>query len=1063
VTPGDFSEDALIEQPAIKLFRDLGWETINAFNETFVPGGGTLGREASAEVILAPRLRTVLERLNRDAPAQAISAAIEELGRDRSALSAAAANKQVYTLLKEGFVTKAPINGREEPVRMRFIDWDRPTNNDFLLASQFWVTGDVYTRRADLVGFVNGIPVLFMELKATHRRLEWAFHRSLRDYRNNIPNIFWYNGFIVVSNGSQTRLGTMTAGWEHFAEWKKINNEREEGVISLDTVIRATCEPARFLDIVENFVLFEEARGGLIKVLAKNHQYLGVNNAVRALQARSSPLPRTGDLSAVEEGPGVRADALGVFWHTQGAGKSYSMMFFAQKVLRKLPGNFTFVVLTDRRELDDQIYGTFKRSGVVGERHVQAESADHLRRLLTEDHRYIFTLIQKFRADNPRSPAHGRAAGGEGLPILSDRSDIIVMADEAHRSQYDSFAANMRAALPNAAFIAFTGTPLMAGEQKTREVFGDYVSVYDFKQSVEDKSTVPLYYENRIPQLQLANEDLNQDMERLLEEAELDPEQERKLEREFARQYILITANDRLETIAKDIVDHFFSRGFPGKAMVVCIDKATAVRMYGKVQKYWKEYAEAYKETAPTDAYPALTDMAVVVSQSQNEVEDLEKKGADIPPHRQRMMKEDLASKFKDPDDPLRIVFVCAMWMTGFDAPSCSTIYLDKPMRNHTLMQTIARANRVFPNKENGLIVDYVGVFRDLQKALALYAVGGRTTELPVRSKDSLVQQLRVAVDQARAFLTGAGVNIDAILAAGEFEKVRLLDDAVDAIVSGEESKSHFRSLANAVDRAYRAVMPVPATGEFRPLVMLLNVLSWKLHNLTPEVDLGGVLEEVEQLLNESLSAEGYAIAEGKTSKVVDLTRLNFDALRRRFERGRKNTEAAQLKGTLAVKLAQMVTTNKSRIDYLQKFQQMIEEYNAGSVNVQLFFDQLVEFAKELTKEDQRAIAEGLTEEELAIFDILTRPAPPIKPKEEKAIKNIAQDLLETLKREKIVLDWRKRQQTRQGVRAAIEDWLDTLPASFGVDLFKEKCNRVYNHIYDSYFGPNDDIYTRAA
>jgi len=1033
VTTIDYSEDTLIEQPAVNLFRDLGWETVNAFNETFVPGGGTLGREASAEVILAPRLRTALERLNRDAPAQAISAAMEELCRDRSALSPAAANKQVYLLLRDGFVAKALVDGREEPVRVRLIDLDTPGSNDFLLASQFWVTGDVYTRRADLIGFVNGIPLLFIELKASHRRLEWAFERSLRDYKNNVGDIFWYNGFIVLSNGSVTRLGTMTAGWEHFAEWKKINSEGEEGLISLDTVIRATCEPARFLDIIENFVLFEEARGGLIKVLAKNHQYLGVNNAVAALETRKE-----------------KQDALGVFWHTQGAGKSYSMMFFAQKVLRKLPGNFTFVVLTDRRELDDQIYGTFKRCGVVGERQVQAESSEHLRRLLTEDHRYIFTLIQKFRAN-----------GAEQHPVVSERADIIVIADEAHRSQYDSFAANMRAALPNAAFIAFTGTPLMAGEEKTREVFGDYVSVYDFKQSVEDESTVALYYENRIPELQLTNEDLNRDMERLLEEAELDPDQERKLEREFARQYILITANDRLETIAKDIVEHFFARGFRGKAMVVSIDKATAVRMYDKVQKYRREYIGHLE--AP-DEFARTTDMAVVVSQSQNEVEDLAKKSADIRLHRQRMTREDLASKFKDPDDPLRIVFVCAIWMTGFDAPSCSTIYLDKPMRNHTLMQTIARANRVFPEKDNGLIVDYVGVFRDLQKALAIYAVGGRATELPVRSKAALVQQLRDAVDQARGFLTGCGVDVEAIVAAEGFGRVRLLDDAVDATVCNEESKNHFRSLANAVDRAYRAVMPDPVTGEFRPFALLLNVLASKLHNLTPEAEIGGILEEVEQLLDESLSTEGYAIAEGKEAgRTVDLSRLNFDALRKRFAEGHRHTQTERLKGDLSVKLVQMVTLNRSRIDYLARFQQMVDEYNAGSVNVQLFFDQLVGFAKELSQEDQRAIAEGLTDEELAIFDILTRPAPPIKKKEENAIKKIAGDLLETLKREKIVLDWRKRQQTRQAVRTAIEDWLDQLPASFGADLFKEKCNRVYNHIYDAYFGPNDSIYTRAA
>ncbi|MDI6784928.1 MAG: HsdR family type I site-specific deoxyribonuclease, partial [bacterium] len=427
--------------------------------------------------------------------------------------------------------------------------------------------------------------------------------------------------------------------------------------------------------------------------------------------------------------PRVREDGsnkLGVFWHTQGSGKSISMIFLAQKVLRKIPGNWTFVIITDRKELDKQIYDNFVHTGAVSETQTQADSSAHLRQLLMEDHRYVFTLIHKFRTET-----------GEKHPVLSTRSDIIVITDEAHRTQYDTLALNMRTALPNASFIAFTGTPLIVGEEKTRLVFGDYISIYNFKQSVDDKATVPLYYENRIPELQLTNENLNEDMQQMLEEAELDEEQEKKLEREFSREYHLITRKDRLETIARDIVVHFINRGFRGKAMVVCIDKATAVKMYDTVKKHWKAYIpvlqqELARETDETKqaelsdklCYMRETDMAVVVSQAQNEIDEMRKKGLDILPHRKRMVKEDLDTKFKDSEDKFRLVFVCAMWMTGFDAPACSTIYLDKPMRNHTLMQTIARANRVFRDKVNGLIVDYVGVFRDLQKALAIYGSG---------------------------------------------------------------------------------------------------------------------------------------------------------------------------------------------------------------------------------------------------------------------------------------------------------------------------------------------------
>jgi type I restriction enzyme R subunit len=682
MTPTGYTEDALVERPAIALLAKLGWETINAYGE-FDHGASTLGRETKAEVILASRLRPALQRLNPDAPSEAIDQAIEELTRDRSRMSMVAANREIYHLLKNGVRVPVPDpQGDGETVAVvRVVDWDNPANNDFLLCSQFWVTGEMYTRRADLVGFVNGLPLLLIELKAAHRRLEAAFSGNLRDYKDTVPHLFWPNALIIVSNGSHSRVGSVSAGWEHFAEWKKVGSEKEEGRVSLETMLRGVCDPARLLDLVENFTLFQDVPGGLIKLTAKNHQYLGVNNALEALA----------DIRR-------RKGKLGVFWHTQGSGKSVAMIFFAQKVLRKVPGNWTFVVVTDRQELDGQIYKNFASAGVVTEGRAQAESSKHLRQLLCEDHRYIFTLIHKFRVPE----------------VVSTREDIIVITDEAHRSQYDALALNMRTALPNAAFLAFTGTPLIVTEEKTRQVFGDYISVYDFQQSVIDGATVPLYYENRIPELQLTNKDLNEHMERLLEAAELDEAQEKKLEREFAREYHLITRDDRLEAVAKDLVEHFTGRGFQGKAMVVCIDKATAIRMYDKVKKHWaakiaalqaervEADSNARQEIEERIARMKETDMAVVVSQGQNEIQEMADKGLDIRPHRKRMVDEDLETKFKNPDDPFRLVFVCAMWMTGFDVPICSTLYLDKPMRNHTLMQTIARANRGIPQPGAG-------------------------------------------------------------------------------------------------------------------------------------------------------------------------------------------------------------------------------------------------------------------------------------------------------------------------------------------------------------------------
>ena len=1052
------TEDQLVEQPAIALLREMRWQTVNCFDETF-GSSGTIGRETRFEVVLVPRLRAALERLNPDLPAAAISAAIDELTRDRSVLSPAAANREIYTLLKGGVnVSIQSDDGGQRNVLAKAIDWDNASNNDFLLASQLWITGEIYTRRADLVGFVNGLPLVFIELKASHRRLEDAYKDNLRDYKSTIPHLFWYNAFIILSNGSESRIGTLTAEYEHFAQWKKINREGEQHIVSLETMLRGTCEPTRLLDLVENFTLFHEGRGGLSKLIAKNHQYLGVNSALDAVRA-------------IRENEG----RLGVFWHTQGSGKSYSMVFFANKVLRKLPGNWTFVVVTDRTELDDQIYKNFASVGAVAEpeESLRAQSGAHLKQLLQEDHRFVFTLIQKFRTES----------GEAEYPKLSDRSDIIVMTDEAHRTQYDTLALNMRHALPKAAFIGFTGTPLIVGEEKTRQVFGNYVSIYNFKQSADDHNTVRLYYENRIPELQLTNENLNEDMTRLLEDAQLDEAQETKLEREFAREYHLITRDERLERIAEDIVIHFMSRGYQGKAMVISVDKATAVKMYDKVQKYWNlhlTFLEADLAADPANRqdlerkieYMRYTDMAVVVSQSQNEVEDLRAKGVEILPHRRRMLNEDLEDKFKDPPDPLRIVFLCAMWMTGFDVPSCSTIYLDKPMRNHTLMQTIARANRVFGDKQNGLIVDYVGVFHDLQKALAIYgsASGGgiQPGEMPVEAKADLVNSLRRAIAEAESFCSGLGADIASQKAAEGFERVRCIDDAVDAILVNDESKRKYLLLENRVSLLYRAVLPDRSAGEFAQSARALAVIAAKIHSLSSPVDISGIMGSVENLLDTSISPTGYVIhgaaktiGEAKASEEdrLDLTSIDFEALRKRFEQARKRIQIEKLRAAINGKLARMVRLNRTRMDYYDKFQELIAEYNAGASSADVIFTKLVEFAQSLNEEEQRGIAEQLDEEELAIFDLLTKPNVRLSKQEKDKVKEVARDLLTTLKAERLVLDWRKRQQTRASVRLCIEENLDRLPPRYTSDLYRAKCDLIYQHVYDSYFGQGKSIY----
>jgi type I restriction enzyme R subunit len=1046
VTAGGFSEDGLVEQPTIALFADLGWQTANLYYETLGATGleGRLGRR---EVFLPSRLKTALKALNPDTPEDGLAQAYEALTRDRSTMIREEASQDVYQLLKDGF--RAAVRDQHGVTRheiIRFIDWRSPTANDFFLASQMWVASDMYTKRPDLIGFVNGIPLVLVELKAAHVPVQDAYNDNLKDYRDTIPHLLVPNAFVILSNGSETLLGSTYAPLEYFVEWKRISDEEEAGVVSLETVVRGTCHKARLLDLIENFITYETARNGLIKMLAKNHQFLGVNKAIE-------------EVKRLDENRGK----LGVFWHTQGSGKSLSMLFLTQKVHRTVPGNWTFVIVTDRQELDQQIYRTFAANGAVTETaEPHAESRDHLRQLLTENHRYVFTLIQKFSTGDPT----------EQFPELSDRRDIIVITDEAHRSQYDVLAMNMRKALPNAAFIGFTGTPLISGEEeRTREVFGDYVSVYNFAQSIEDRATVPLYYENRIPELQLTNEDLDEDLDKLLEDAQLTPEQEEKVEREFAREYHLITRDDRLERVAEDIVSHFLGRSYKGKAMVICIDKATAVRMYDKVQARWiKRLEEARKRlTATTDpdqrvaieaeiAELAGTDMAVVVSQSQNEIDSLRRKGLDITRHRQRMVNEDLDERFKNPADPFRLVFVCAMWITGFDVPSCSTIYLDKPMRGHTLMQTIARANRVAPGKVAGLIVDYVGIFRSLEKALAIYAKPSDDgPDRPIEDKKELVELLRQALGEALGFCADLEVDLEAIKATEGLPRIAAMKAATEKLLNDDQTKLAFLQHASRTAKVYKAILPDPSAGEFLGDVVVLSVLAKRVRALMPAVDITEIMRDVEELLDQSIASQGYLIraaVEGVDER-IDLSKINFDVLADRFKGTKeKRSELEKLRAALAGKIEAMVKANRSRIDFLERFQRLIAEYNAGSLNIEETYRQLLKLAESLTEEERRGVAENLTEEELALFDILTKPEPELTEKERQAVKGVCKELLEVLKGELLVLQWRTHPQSRAQVRKFVEVELDKLPETYSKDIYDRKCDLAFQYVYDTFPGP---------
>ncbi|MGH7827897.1 MAG: type I restriction endonuclease subunit R [Candidatus Binatia bacterium] len=1048
MSPQGYTEERLVEQPAMELLAELGWETVSALDEA-LGSSGVLGRDTKSAVVLAPRLRPVLERLNPTLPADAINSAINELTRDRSTMSLAAANREVWELVRDGVKVLVPDRerGGQKTERVRVIDWDNPQANDLLLVSQMTITGDLYTCRPDLIGFVNGLPFVVIELKKPGVPARQAFDENLTSYKhlqNGIPALFWYNVLLIASNGSDSRVGTLTADWERFTEWKRIEREDEPRRVSLEVMIRGLCEPTRLLDFVENFTLFSEHKSGLVKAIAQNHQYLGVNNAIRAtLGAR-----------AAGHGRG------GVFWQTQGSGKSFAMVFFCQKILRKVPGNWTFVIVTDRVDLDDQIAKTFAACGAVSDANTcHAETGTELRELLAGNNRYVFTLIQKFQTPE----------------ILCDRRDVIVLTDEAHRTQYDTLALNMRSALPNALFLAFTGTPLIAGEERTREVFGDYVSIYDFQQSVEDGATVPLFYENRTPELHLDNPNLNDDIYALIEDAELSEEGEKKLEHELGRQYHLITRDERLETIAKDLVQHFLGRGFQGKAMVVSIDKPTAYRMYHKVQKHWKaERERVEKELRRLDLTAEqrveledrltvirTTDTAVVVSPGQNEIEQMKPFGIDVVPHRKRMNDEALDEKFKDPADPLRLVFVCAMWLTGFDAPSCSTIYLDKPMRNHSLMQTIARANRVYPGKQSGLIVDYANVFASLEKALAIYGKG-RGGETPVRDKKELAEELRKAVRDATAFCRSHGVNLVKIeeTPTTNFARVGAIKDAANLLMAPENVRRDFLSKTGLVIALYRAVKPDPVAIQFAGRCACLAAIADEIRTTVDPPNIAHVLQGIQELLDESIAAVPFTIGENKGG-YFDLSKIDFEALRRKFDKKKPtNTDLERLKAAVKAQLERMVLLNRTRADYLAKFQELIEGYNAGSRNIEEIFKELLALSSILTEEQTRHVRENLSEEELTVFDILTRPGPDLMPQEREEVKKVAKQLLTRLK-DLLVLGWRLKIGARAQVRLAIEDALDDgLPRAYSKELYQTKCTAIFEHVYESYQGEGRSVYT---
>jgi type I restriction enzyme R subunit len=1067
----EYSEDYLIEQTAMDLFyKKLGWDTQLAYNKENFGDDSTLGRLNKKEVVLKRIFFEKLKKFNPGLPKQAYQQAYEKLTSESITKSLDEINYEKYKLLREGIPVDF-INAKGEQIKnktLKVFDFDEADNNNFLAVRQLWIKGKSNReRRPDIIGFVNGIPLLFIELKAAHRKLENAYNHNFTDYKDVIPKLFYYNAFVVLSNGIESRIGSITGKYQHFHEWKRITEE-DEGIVALDRIIVGVCEKRRFLDLFENFVLFDNSMGKVVKLVARNHQFIGVNKAIANIKLKNK-LFNLGKISLEEK------QKLGVFWHTQGSGKSYSMVFLCQKIHRKFTGSYTFLIVTDRNELDTQIYGTFSGVGAVpqiksgAKDSLKANSGKHLKQLLGSENRYLFSLIHKFNFDDE----------------ITKRDNIIVISDEAHRTQGGQLAMNLRSALPNASFIGFTGTPLFKDDEITKRIFGDYVSKYDFKRSVDDGATVPLFYENRGDYLGLQNPVINEQIRAIIdvETEDLDSDQRSRIEQLFAREYPILTSKKRLNAIAKDVVWHFCNRGYKGKGMFVALDKLTAVRMYDLIMHHWNQYVDGLKKEVAKGKYGDQelleksrelqwindTEICVVVSPEQNEIQKFRNWELDIEPHREKMNNQDLETRFKDENDPFRFVIVCAMWITGFDVPTLSTLYLDKPLKSHTLMQAIARANRISEGKNNGLIVDYIETYTSLLDALAIYGAGGETgggegkPEPPVKPKDELIKELEEVISATETFLQDeVNYDLQLLIDSEGLDKISALHTGINAVYTNDETKRKFQVLAREVFKKYKALQPDKILVDYSSKKNAIDAIYRAIEDNVESADVSEIMKKIQEVVDDSIDNLLHEPSL-QEEKIIDLSGLNFDILEKYFlKTANKNAAVQSLKDKVENQLKRMVERNPLTVDYYTRYQEIIDEYNRGKDKhvIEETFRKLIELVNSYTTEEIETRREGLTDEQKAIFDILRKPK--LSKSEKKKVKEIAIELLEELKKDKLKVDkWADKSTTAAAVFNAVSKTLfESLPyPTYENDDIDLKTNLLFEHLKQQYYGGGISIY----
>ena len=1006
----------IVEQVALAWLESIGWG---------ITGGPDLIPDERADygtVILEGRLRNAIARLNAQLPTEAQDDAFAKLTHPRGA-SLVTRNREFHRMLVNGVgVEYHAGEGDIRGAQVRVIDFDDAAANDFLAVNQFTVTENRNTRRADVVLFVNGLPLGVIELKnpADAEADVWAAWNQLQTYKEELPSLFAMNELLMVSDGTQARLGTLTAGKEWFKPWRTTTGEglADTYAPELQVMLEGVCSPDRLLPLIRDFIVFEDDGGALpAKKMAGYHQFHAVRVAVqetlRAVGLRQSEreiAEERGRYRSARQAGGRPGDRrIGVIWHTQGAGKSLSMACYVGAIARHpAMENPTVVVLTDRNDLDDQLFGTFSRcQDLLRQEPVQAESrADLRRKLSVQSGGVVFTTIQKFFPEDQ----------GDIHPTLSERRNIVVIADEAHRSQYDfidGFAGHMRDALPNASFIGFTGTPIELEDANTRAVFGDYISIYDIERSVADGATVPIYYESRLANLSL-NESARPSIDLDFEEATEGEEIERKeqLKTKWAQLEAMVGAEPRLRQVAQDIVGHFEQRleVLDGKAMIVCMSRRICVELYQELIRLRTDWHG--NEDSEGDLKVVMTGAASDPPNWQQHI-------------RNKSRRETLARRFRDPDDHFRVVIVRDMWLTGFDAPNLHTMYVDKPMRGHGLMQTIARVNRVFKDKPGGLIVDYLGIAQELKQALATYTDSGGAGKAAINQADAVEVMLEKYEVCCGLF---HGFDFSDWTGGSPEQRLRLLRPALEHILAIENGKERCLQAVRELTQAFALSVPYQAALDIRNDVAFFQAISAQLSKRAPgESKTGEDLDSaIRQIVSGAVTSEGVLdIFAAANLDKPDISVLSDDFLTEMRQMPQRNlaVEALQrlLKGELATRRRQNVVQSRS---FAEMLEQTLVRYRNRTIEAAQVIEELIILAQEMREANARGEQMGLSEDELAFYDALATDENAVQAMGDEQLRGIARELVETV-RKNVSIDWTLRESSRAHLRRMVRRTLN--------------------------------------